>query len=57
MRRHTWYLVADRSGRHRAVAEGHVLKAGERVLGPPYTFERCREEADKLNQVAEVMDS
>ena len=57
MRQHTWYLVADKSGHHRAVAEGWRLKAGEVVLGPPYTYRRCCEEADKLNEVAEVMKS
>ena len=56
-RRHTWYLVADSSGHHRAVAEGHVLKKGERVLGPPYTYKRCCEEAEKLNEVAAVMEA
>ena len=57
MRQHIWYLVVDRAGRHRGVPEGHRLKAGEVVLGPPYTYKRCCEEADKLNAVAEVMEA
>lgn len=55
--RNEWYLVVDPSGHHRAVAEGQRLRTGERVLGPPYTYRRCCEEADKLNEVAAVMEA
>jgi len=57
VRQHIWYLVADPSGHHRAVPEGHRLRTGERVLGPPYTYKRCCEEAEKLNEVAAVMEA
>jgi len=57
MRQHTWYLVVDKAGHHHARAEGWRLKAGEVVLGPPYVYKRCCEEADKLNAVAEVMEA
>jgi hypothetical protein len=55
MRKRTWYLVVDSSGHHRAVAEGHRLRRGELVIGPPYAYKRCCEEANNLNEVMEVM--
>ena len=57
MRQHIWYLIVDKAGHHHARAEGWRLKAGEVVLGPPYVYKRCCEEADKLNAVAEVMEA
>jgi hypothetical protein len=53
----TWYVVVDRSGFYRAMALGRILNKGDRVLGPPFTYIDACKEADKFNEVSQILTS
>jgi hypothetical protein len=52
-----WYVVVDRSGHHRPVIEGHLLTSSEYVVGSLYTYLEACCEANKLNDVSEMLEA
>jgi len=56
-----WHIVADPSGHHRALSvpwiEKQGLQEGERSVGEARSYHEACREADRLNSVAEVMES